>query len=188
MADIVAGFGRAALGPAATLYLRVAPSLVFQPADDRSILEGIRAEQRGCADPTLVEIDERPRRGTDYRDWAVYVSASEYEGVSMTPLEAILQGCPVLMSDIAPHRHIVSELFAGRSDDVLFPVGDRDALAGLIRHEVLTGERRADVRARTRHIHETIEGAWSLHRTARDLAGIALGASTQADVLGGRPS
>jgi hypothetical protein len=106
----------------------------------------------------------------------------------MTPLEAILQGCPVLMSDIAPHRHIVSELFAGRSDDLLFPVGDRDALAALIRHEVLTGERRADVRARIGDIHETIEGAWSLHRTARDLAGIALGTSKPADVLGGRPS
>jgi hypothetical protein len=97
----------------------------------------------------------------------VYVSAAEYEGLSMTPLEAVLQGCPFLLSDIAPHRAIAAALLP--DIPVLFGVGDRPALAALLEHELRTGERRTAVRERAQEIHAIAEADWSLRSTARRL-------------------
>lgn len=161
--DVVGAFCQAEID--ATLYLRVPPSLVYSPEQDAERLAEIRAEAAPCAD--RVVIDPTPRAGVDYSDWSVYVSAAEYEGLSMTPLEAVLQGCPFLLSDIAPHRAIAAALLP--DIPVLFGVGDRAALAALLEHELRTGERRTAVRERAQEIHATVEADWSLRSTARRL-------------------
>jgi glycosyltransferase involved in cell wall biosynthesis len=168
-ADVVGAFCRVKTKTKAVLYMRVPPSLVYPPEQDRERLDEIRAEAGACLRNGRVVIDPKPRAGTDYRDWSVYVSASEYEGVSMTPLEAILQGCPFLLSDIAPHRAVVEALFPGRAGDFLFPLGDRAALAALLEHELRTRERRAEARDRAEEIHAVVGGEWSLRTTARRL-------------------
>jgi glycosyltransferase involved in cell wall biosynthesis len=172
-ADTVRAFCLADLGPGAVLYLRLPPSLVYTPEQDRARLREVRAELRACRARSVVRISRRPRLGTDYTHWSVYVCASEYEGVSMTPIEAAMQGCPPLMSDIAPHRAIVNVLFPGRDAEFIFPVGDCHALAALLRDEVLTGRRRAELAARRAQFHALIERVWSLRNTARALAALA---------------
>jgi glycosyltransferase involved in cell wall biosynthesis len=172
-ADTVRAFCLADLGPGVVLYLRLPPSLVYTPEQDRERLREVRAELRACRARPRIRISRRPRLGTDYTRWSVYVCASEYEGVSMTPIEAAMQGCPPLMSDIAPHRAIVDVLFPGRDAEFLFPVGDCDALAALLRDEVLTGRRRAELAAGRAQFHALIEHVWSLRNTARALAALS---------------
>ena len=62
-----------------------------------------------------------------YRDAAVAVCPSRFEGFGLTPLEAIASGVPVVASDIPPHRE-----FVGRAAR-LVPADDPGALAGAIR-------------------------------------------------------
>jgi glycosyltransferase involved in cell wall biosynthesis len=173
--DVVGAFCRVEIPPDAVLYLRVPPSLVYPPEQDRVRLDEIRAEAGRCLRNGRVVIDTQPRAGTEYGDWSVYVSASEYEGVSMTPLEAILQACPFLLSDIAPHRAIAEALFPGRAADFLFPVGDREALAALLEHELQTQERRSEARDRAAELHAVVEREWSLRTTARRLVQLCRG-------------
>jgi glycosyltransferase involved in cell wall biosynthesis len=177
--DVVRGFCHAGLGQAgggvgraADLYLRVPPSLVFTAEQDRARLAEIRAAAGACSDRDAIHIDPAPRLGTDYSGWSAYVCASEYEGVSMTPIESVLDGCPPLISDIPPHRALAEALFAGRADEFLFPVGDHRALADLLRDEVRTGWRRAELAQRRDEIHDRVSRDWSLRTTARALASL----------------
>jgi glycosyltransferase involved in cell wall biosynthesis len=55
----------------------------------------------------------------------LYVSASHSDGSSVTLMEALASGLPVLVSDIPGNR----EWIAGNADGWLFPDGDVDALA-----------------------------------------------------------
>jgi glycosyltransferase involved in cell wall biosynthesis len=178
-ADIVRAFCHARLGPEAELYLRLPPSLVYSDAQDRALLEEIQAESNACDVGQAIHIDHSPQLGTNYERWAAYVSASEYEGVSMTPIESILQGCPALISDIPPHRAIIDVLFPGRAEDFIFPVGNHRRLARLLRDEVLNGWRRAEIASRQGEIHEHIERMWSLRRTARALVALTRGIDTE---------
>lgn len=177
--DVVGAFCRVKAATEAVLYLRVPPSLVYPPEQDRERLDEIRAEAGACLRNGRVVIDPQPRAGTEYGDWSVYVSASEYEGVSMPPLEAIIQGCPFLLSDIAPHRAIADALFPGRAADFLFPLGDRAALAVLLEHELRTRKRRAEARDRAAEIHAVVERGWSLRTTARRLVQLCRGEMPQ---------
>lgn len=61
----------------------------------------------------------------------VYVTASETDGSSVTLLQAMACGLPVVASDIPGNRWWVTEGVTGR----LFPVGDVDALARLLTAE-----------------------------------------------------
>jgi glycosyltransferase involved in cell wall biosynthesis len=173
--DVVGAFCRVKTRAAAVLYLRVPPSLVYPPEQDRERLDEIRAEAGACLHNGRVVIDPTPRAGTEYRSWSVYVSASEYEGVSMTPLEAILQGCPFVLSDIAPHRAIAEALFPGRAAKYLFPLGDRTALTALLDHELRTRERWVEARDRAEEIHGVVGREWSLRTTARRLVQLSRG-------------
>lgn len=49
------------------------------------------------------------------------LSTSRYEGMPLVPLEAIREGAPILVSDIAPHR----ELFQGTASHSLLPADER---------------------------------------------------------------
>jgi len=53
-----------------------------------------------------------------------FITASELEGLPLTLLEAMSCGCPVIVSDIPPHREAVGDLPARR-----FPVGDIERLS-----------------------------------------------------------
>jgi glycosyltransferase involved in cell wall biosynthesis len=177
--DIVRAFCHAGLGPAASLYLRVPPSLVYPPEQDRARVRAIWAESRACGAVGSIRVDHSPRLGTDYSRWAVYVCASEYEGVSMTPIESVLQGCPSLVSDIPPHRALVDALFPGRADEFVFSVGSHAGLASLLRDEILTGRRRAELAGRQHEIHAQVERRWSLRTTACALANLAKGIDSE---------
>jgi glycosyltransferase involved in cell wall biosynthesis len=181
--DVVRAFCHAGLDAAASLYLRVPPSLVYPPEQDRVRLQAILAASRDCGAVPSIHVDDSPRLGTDYSRWAAYVCASEYEGVSMTPIEAVLQGCPPLLSDIPPHRALVDALFPGRAGEFVFPVGSHVGLAGLLRDEILTGRRRAEIAERQHEIHEQVERRWSLRTAARALANLAKGIDTEGEVV-----
>jgi glycosyltransferase involved in cell wall biosynthesis len=44
-----------------------------------------------------------------YRNATLFVYPSLYEGFGLPPLEALYQGCPVIVSDIPPHREVCGE-------------------------------------------------------------------------------
>lgn len=77
----------------------------------------LRAEGRRPS----AEVRERMRRS------ALYVAASRYEPFGLAPLEAALEGCALLLSDIGSFR----ELWDGCA--AFFPPGDARALAAEIR-------------------------------------------------------
>ncbi len=62
-----------------------------------------------------------------YRDARVAVCPSRFEGLGLTPVEAIASGTPAVASDIPPHREFVGD--AAR----FFPLEDDSALVGAIR-------------------------------------------------------
>jgi glycosyltransferase involved in cell wall biosynthesis len=166
-ADVVTAFARARLGGAAELRLRILPSLVHPAAADALLLEEVlrgAAAVRACGGSVVLDRDAAERQ--DYGAYSVYVCASDYEGFSMTPIEAVYGGCPALMSDIPPHREIASALYGEGRDDVLFRPGDVDALARLLRDERRTGRRRARIRDGWGELRSVIEARWSIRRTA----------------------
>jgi glycosyltransferase involved in cell wall biosynthesis len=61
-----------------------------------------------------------------YRQAAVAVCPSRFEGFGLTPIESVAMGVPVVASDIPPHRE-----FIGRAAR-LVPLDDTAALAGAI--------------------------------------------------------
>jgi glycosyltransferase involved in cell wall biosynthesis len=171
--DVAAAFRLAALGPDAELYMLLPPSLVYPTGRDLEVLAGIQSRLENRADRDMVRMELQPRHGVDYRHWFLYVLASEYEGLSLTPIEALLQGCPPILSDIRPHRAIVDALFPDMRAEFLFPVGDPPALAELLRDEFVTGRRRAALADRRSIVHDVAVRTWSLRSTAHALADLA---------------
>jgi hypothetical protein len=96
----------------------------------------------------------------------------------MSVAEAPYYGRPAIVSDIPPHRAIVNALFDDRAADFLYPVGDYQALAALLRDEVASGRRSNLIAARWADIQATVQANWSLRRTARDLVRLARNAQT----------
>lgn len=86
-----------------------------------------------------------------------FVSASKAEGMPNAVLEALACGLPVVLSDIDPHREVLSlEPSAG----ALFPVDDLDRLAELFggyRPTHTAAERAADLAARYFSAQQTTE-------------------------------
>ena len=139
------------------------------PADAALLAEVVR---EAAATPTgegTVVIDREATVAQDYGPYSVYVCASDYEGFSMTPIEAIYSGCPALMSNIPAHREIATVLLGSGSDDVLFPPGDVDALIDLLRDEARTGRRRAALLDRSHEIRTVIDERWSTRQMGRAL-------------------
>ena len=168
--DVVRAFERAGLEGPAQLHLRVSPSLVYSEAEDDALLGELTQGRAHVKRPTQrIVIHREPSEQHDYRLYSVYVCASDYEGFSMTPIEAIYCGCPALMSDIQAHREIASVLYRDDPAAVMFAPGDVDALAGLLRDEAITGRRHADLAARWGDLRGLIEARWSLCQTARTL-------------------
>ncbi|MBN1526351.1 MAG: glycosyltransferase family 4 protein [Candidatus Omnitrophica bacterium] len=62
-------------------------------------------------------------------DSDIFVSSSKIEGLPVAPLEAMACRCPVILSDIAPHKEIAED----NSGVVFFKQGDSRELAGILK-------------------------------------------------------
>jgi glycosyltransferase involved in cell wall biosynthesis len=104
-------------GPDARLVMIGRGALEMQV---RSHVDGVGLTER-------VEMTGLIPRDDVFRRFAsadVFVSASHGEGLPVAVIEAMAAGCPVVLSDIAPHREV-----ADGADFISFvPVGDRAAL------------------------------------------------------------
>jgi hypothetical protein len=105
----------------------------------------------------------------------------------MTVVEAAFHGCPPLMSAIPPHERTARALFGAAAGDFLFPVGDHQTLAALLRDELATARRKALVDARLPETRATIAERWSLDATTRALAGLVRGAQRGSEAASRKP-
>lgn len=85
-----------------------------------------------------------------YRAADLYVSASHSDGSSVSLLEALASGLPVLVSDIPGNREWIEEGVAGW----LFPDGDSEALAAGMLRAVSAGSELSDMGRRGRRLAE----------------------------------
>ncbi|NNF26581.1 MAG: glycosyltransferase family 4 protein [Gemmatimonadetes bacterium] len=103
----------------------------------------------------------------------LYVSASRGEGMPMAPLEAMASGCPVILSDIEPHREI-----AEGSDFIpLFAPDDVEALTREIdRYRRMAPELRREIGEKCRTVVEARFSLQGMHegydRVYYDLCGL----------------
>ncbi len=170
--DIASAFREAALENGAMLYLRLLPSHVFDNREDAEQMRLIEKEiPEDSKETGRVRLDRVPSAGAfDYTPYFAYVCSSAYEGFSMSPIESAYSGCPPLMSDIPAHKVIAQTLFGDRADDFLYPLGDTNALARMMRDEAATERRRQFIAAHSTEIRATIKKRWSLATTAKLLA------------------
>jgi len=92
---------------------------------------------------------------------SLFVSTSSIEGLPVAVLEAMACRCPVVLSDIPPHREI-----ADRADFIpLVPVGDVEGFAREIREfQQMSPSRRAAIGRQCRQVVETRFDLLSMHR------------------------
>lgn len=76
-----------------------------------------------------------------YKSADVFVLSSNYEGYGMTVVEALLAGCPVIMTDVG----CAGEAIKDRQNGLIVPVGAPQALAGAI-EQVLGGKVKLEVK------------------------------------------
>jgi glycosyltransferase involved in cell wall biosynthesis len=86
-----------------------------------------------------------------YRMADLYVSASHSDGTSISLLEALACGCPVVLSDIPGNREWVTPGEQGW----LFPDGDALALAGRIRQAIQDRDGLSQMRGAARRLAES---------------------------------
>jgi glycosyltransferase involved in cell wall biosynthesis len=86
---------------------------------------------------------------------SLYVAASRYEPFGLAPLEAVLQGCALVLSDIGSFR----ELWDGCA--AFFPTGDAAALADTLSFLDRAPARRA---ALARAAHERAVAEYGVER------------------------
>lgn len=176
--DIVRAFRLAAPVRSARLRLTLVPSQVFHSEEDAAQMALVQqAMATSGFDAGAIELVEGPVVPPNYGDLAVYVCASDYEGFSMTPYEAAYCGCPPVVSDIPPHRHMAESLFAEQAEDFLYPVGDCEALAAALADEIDTGRRARYIRDRLDLVRHTVEDEFSIKVTARALIALVRGES-----------
>jgi glycosyltransferase involved in cell wall biosynthesis len=129
------------------------------------LTDEIRA--RGIAD--RVEFTGLVPRETVYERLGrahVFVSASRGEGLPVAVLEAMACRCPVVLSDIPPHREI-----AGGTDFVpLIPLGDVDAFAREVkRFRAMSPHQRALIGQKCREVAEYRFSLSAMHAGYEDV-------------------
>jgi glycosyltransferase involved in cell wall biosynthesis len=97
------------------------------------------------------------------RSAAVYVSASEAEGLSNSLLEAMASGLPCVVTDVGGVRDVVRD----GNDGVVVPADDLDALVDAVARLLPDRSRRA---ALGRAARRRVRDGWSLDATASALA------------------
>jgi glycosyltransferase involved in cell wall biosynthesis len=117
--------------------------------------ERLTAESRARGLADRVELTGLVPRETVYAYLSrahVFVSASRGEGLPVAVLEAMASRCPVVLSDIPPHR----EIAAGTDVIPLVPAGDVDALAWqLKRCRAMSPDERVAIGQKCREIAES---------------------------------
>lgn len=166
--DIVKAFRLANLKDQAELHLTLIQSQVFSSNQDEEQLNLVQAEldiakKAGCK----IFVRTTPDVPPDFTPFAAYVRTSDYEGFSMPPYEAAYSGCPPIVSDIPPHRHMAESLFEEHAEDFLFPVSKPEILATCLKDEIETGKRRRYLLDNFEKIRKTIEEGYSLRNTAQ---------------------
>jgi glycosyltransferase involved in cell wall biosynthesis len=114
---------------------------VFVGAGELSPAVSARAQELGLGDRVaLTGLIPRDDVFVLCADADVFVSTSHGEGLPVAVLEAMAAGCPVILSDIPPHR----ELAEGADFIPFVPAGDVEGFAAAIRrfHEMSAQERR----------------------------------------------
>lgn len=114
---------------------------VFVGAGELSATVSERAEELGLQDRVvLAGLIPRDEVFVLCADADVFVSTSHGEGLPVAVLEAMAAGCPVILSDIPPHR----ELAEGTDFIPFVPPGDVEGFAAAIRrlHEMSPEQRR----------------------------------------------
>lgn len=174
--DVVRAVRDADLDSVAELNLRLLPSHTYSSRQDDEVLAGVRAAA-GTDRSTAgwLRILRRADPVQDYSGFSSYVCASDYEGLSIVPIEAAYCGCPPIMSAIAAHEHIVDQCFPDLAHLLLYPIGDHRALGRHLRDEIRTGRRRAHLNERIGAVRATICEHWSMDSTARLFARLAGG-------------
>jgi len=169
-ADVVRAFCDADLGQRAKLRLTLLPSQVFSAEEDTRQLNLIEEEiRRSGKQRSAIAVSTIPVIPPDYSRLSVYVCASSYEGLSMTPYEAAYCGCPPIVSDIPPHRQMAEALFSDSAARFLYPVGDTSSLAEYLSDEISTGIRAQILRASQANIRCLIERDYSIRTTANGM-------------------
>jgi glycosyltransferase involved in cell wall biosynthesis len=169
-ADTVRAFCSAGLDKTAQLRLTLVPSEVFGAERDAEQLRLIcnEIEKPGIQSSSIL-LGTTPIVPPDYASLSIFVSASDYEGFSLTPYEAAFSGCPPIVSNIPPHEFMARSLFGDHAEDFLFPVTDTDALAECLQDEITTGRRRLYLLENHVHIRDLIETHYSFQTTAKAL-------------------
>lgn len=166
--DIVKAFHLADLQDQAELHLTLIRSHVFSSNQDEEQLNLVQAELAEAKKTTgKIFVSTTPSVPPDFTPFAAYVCASDYEGFSMPPYEAAYSGCPPIVSDIPPHRHMAESLFEEHAEDFLFPVSKPEILATCLKDEIETGKRRRYLLDNFEKIRKTIEEGYSLRNTAQ---------------------
>lgn len=168
--DIVAAFVDAGLDDVAGLYLRLLPSHVFSTGDDQRELQQLQQAVAAGPCAAAITLDHQTEPQHNYGRYTIYVCASDYEGFSITPIEAAYAGCPPIMSDIPAHRQLAGIIFGDQQGAFLYPLGDYRALGRMLRDEISSGRRRAYLAADQRRIRTLIERELSTALTARAIA------------------
>jgi glycosyltransferase involved in cell wall biosynthesis len=97
--------------------------------------------------PGWTGLADMPR---NYQSADLYVSCSHVDGSSVSLMEALASGCPVLVSDIPGNREWVTEEIQGW----LFPDGDAEALAERILVAVKNKHKLVEMRQAARQTAE----------------------------------
>ncbi len=94
---------------------------------------------------------------------ALFVTASEAEGLPITLLEAAAAGVPILASDIPEHREVLD------GEGRLFPVGDTDRLAEMMKTQLARTSAPETVEA-SAALQRRVEVEYDWERIAKDVA------------------
>jgi glycosyltransferase involved in cell wall biosynthesis len=151
------------------LLLRLFPSHVYSSERDDALFDTLVDVARERSALPFIRFQRNPPGFLQFQQYRLYVCASDYEGLSMTPIEAAYSGCPPLMSDIEPHREIAFALFRDEAKNFLFPVGNINALSEMMSDELAHHRRRDILRTNMAHVQATIEARWSQQTAAQRL-------------------
>jgi glycosyltransferase involved in cell wall biosynthesis len=129
-------------------------------------LDAARLETSAAEDVQLVGLMSRDEVYRSLAKADLFVSTSTGEGLPIATLEAMACGCPVVLSDIEPHREIAS----GASFIPLVPTGDEAGFAAEIdRFRAMPAEQRAEIGALCRSHVEQNFSLEAMHQGYGDL-------------------
>ena len=113
-------------------------AVVGDEASAGGYLERLRRLARGRAEVVFTGYRFDAELAALFAGAAVFVTASELEGLPLALLEAMSYGVACLASDIPPHREVLGDDYPW-----LFPVGDATALAALLQTALAAPQTRA---------------------------------------------